>query len=297
MVLVLVACIETTQGVPAPNGVEVATEFETFYREFGGSRIFGEPITQAFQIMEDGPTIQYFQTMRLESAGEEAVVIYPLGEWAIEGLAELTPAITPQDSPSRYFEETDQTIQDEFWAFYETFHGERLLGPPISPQLNEGGVRVQYFRNGRLEWRPELPVEQRIQVSLLGQAHFDAEMSFIYRQTVLAQPVPSAGLSQVIVEATVQAPILYGGEQQTVYVTVRTPEGKPVQGIDVDVLVSHDDRETMIDLGQTDDVGKIVQVLVLEEIVPGEDVDLNIRVFDADGRVVGSTMLRFKTWW
>ncbi|MEZ4644270.1 MAG: hypothetical protein R3E31_16320 [Chloroflexota bacterium] len=46
---------------------------------------------------------------------------------------------------SGLFPETGYAVQDEFLTFYETYSGTQLSAPPISPQLDEGGLRVQYF--------------------------------------------------------------------------------------------------------------------------------------------------------
>lgn len=283
------------------NGIVIAPQFAAVYDELGGRRTFADPITDAFQVEASAPLIQYFQNMRLEydatqSPGEQ-VTIYPLGEWAFEGVANAVPAAVPENSRERYFPETGLAVQDEFLNFYETYSGQRLLGPPISPQLDESGLRVQYFTNGRLEWRPELPVAQRIQVSHLGQAHFDAEMAFIYRQTVLARPVPSAGLTNVEVSASVKSPVLYGGEEQVLYVTVLTQAGRPVAGIDVDVTIVHDGTSRVANLGVTDSEGKIQAVLNLTDVPSGQEVELRVAAYASGNETVGTTTLTFQTWW
>jgi hypothetical protein len=228
---------------------------------------------------------------------EQRIVIFPLGEWALAGLAEVVPALTPEDAPSRYFPETDERVQGEFLAFYEAYGGEQVFGLPLSPELEEDGLRVQYFQNGRLEWQPELPRDQRVQVSHLGQAHFDAEMAFTYRRMLLAQPVPSAGLTHVDVYASIQAPILYAGDEQVIYVTVLTQEGRPVAGINAEVTVTHDSAREVLDLGPTDEQGRIEMSLDLPGVEPGDQVRLLVSVYSATGDVIGAANLSFKTWW
>jgi hypothetical protein len=289
----------TSSGRAEGQGIPVAAEFEPVYQAFGGRRVFGGPITEAFTAEPDGPLIQYFQTMRLEydAAQPQPVRIYPLGEWALEGLVRPEPAPVKASRQARYFAETGETVQDEFLAFYQAYDGEQLLGLPISPQLDEGGVRVQYFQNGRLEWHPELTVEQRIQLGLLGKAHFDAEMVFRYRQLYLARPVSSAGITEVNITAVVRAPVLYQGEEQVLFVTVLAPDGRPVAGIAADVTLTYDDAEMVIELGRTDEAGRLQAALDLTAVPPGQPVELLVSVYGSDGRVIGSTTLGFRTWW
>ena len=299
IILFLSACT-AAQPIPtrttADTGIAVAAEFARFYEENGGRRIFGDPISEGFEAPDNGRFVQYFHAMRLEMAGD-AVAVYPLGDWALAGLKEPVLAPAPENSRARVFPETGFTVQDEFLSFYEAYNGEQLFGPPISPQLDEGDLRVQYFRNGRLEWRPELPIEQRIQVSYLGQAHFDAEMAFAYRQNQFAQPVPFAGISRVDVFTSVETAVLYAGDAQTLYVTVFTPEGRPVAGITADVTMTVDDVDTIISLGRTDAQGRIVAPLGTLDILPGKQVQLITAVYSSSGERIGSSALTFKTWW
>ena len=281
---------ELTQPAANDATIPVASEFETFYESYGGRDVFGEPITDAFVPEEGGHLVQYFQAMRLEyDESREGIVVFPLGEWAIAGLSEPVPALDP-----------NERVESEFQAFYDEQNGTQLLGPAISPVLEEGDTPVQYFRNGRLEWHPELPLGERVQLGYLGQAHFDAEMIFNYRQRVQAQPVPLAGVSEVDVFASVQAPILYAGEEQTLYVTVLTPAGRPVSGIRVGVQIIQANTPATEDVavvGQTDDRGKVVAVLELGDLPAGEQVQILILAYATNSTVIGSTRINFKTWW
>ncbi|MCP4423597.1 MAG: hypothetical protein GY803_03800 [Chloroflexi bacterium] len=298
-VIFLTACATeppiATRTDPA-TGIAVADEFAAFYAENGGRRTFGDPITAGFEAPDNGRFVQYFQTMRLELDGS-AVGIYPLGEWALAGLVDPIPAPTPENSASRLFSETNVVVQDEFLSFYDDFNGEMLLGLPISAQLDEGDLRVQYFENGRLEWRSELPLGQRIQVSYLGQAHFDAEMVFAYRQNQLARPVPYAGIERVDVFTSVAAAVLYTGDEQTLYVTVLTPDGRPVSGISADVTIAYGNHSSTVSLGEADAEGRIVAPLSDLNAPPGQQVQLTTAVYSTNGEIIGSHSLTFKTWW
>ena len=281
-----------------PNGVDPI--FAPYYEAWGGERIFGEPVSAAFLLEDEGLTVQYFQNLRLEYAtGEpQSVRISSLGEWGMGGLREIVPDEAEGNGRSRTFAQTNETVQNEFLTFYEEFNGEQILGWPISPQLMVGGVRTQYFENGRLEWRPQLPPAQRVQLGWLGLEHFDGEMAFVYNSQVLnnAAPVAAAGVAEVEVLASVQAPVIYIGDEQRLFVTVLTPVGDQVTGVGVTAVMHHDATTTPLDLGQTDGEGQVMQLLDLTAVAPGQDVQLTIQV-NNNGQIIHTTRLTFRTWW
>lgn len=280
------------------TGIPVGEPFADFYRQMGGAALFGQPLTEPFRAEEEGPLLQYFQTMRLEFNGEQ-VQITPLGEWAFAGVGTRVEIFAPPpDTRSRTFAQTGQAVWDEFLTFYESNQGEILLGLPLSSQLNEGGMRVQYFENGRLEWHPELPTRQRVQLTLLGQAHFQAEMAIIYQQiSRSAGPVSAADLTHVNIIASVRAPILYAGDQQILYLTVLRPDGRVVSDVRATVTVIYDDVRLVYNLGQSDAEGKIQARLPLDDVPAGRPILLDIRAYAPGDREIGRETLGFRTWW
>jgi hypothetical protein len=288
------------------TGIPVGEPFADFYRQMGGAALFGHPLTEPFRAEEEGPLLQYFQTMRLEFDGQQVdqqvdqqVRITPLGEWAFAGVGEGVEIFAPPpDTRSRTFAQTGQAVWDEFLTFYESNQGEILLGLPLSSQLNEGGMRVQYFENGRLEWHPELPTRQRVQLTLLGQAHFQAEMAIIYQQISRnAGPISAADLTHVDIIASVRAPILYAGDQQILYLTVLRPDGRVVSDVRATATVIYDDVRLVYNLGQSDAEGKIQARLPLDDVPAGRQVLLDIRVYAPGDREIGRETLGFRTWW
>ena len=296
IVIALVACQEMERMATGPSGTgySVLAQFEAFYERHGRERVFGEPITGEC-VGPDGNAVQYFQRMRLESDGDdEDVAIYPLGEWAYEGLQRRVPAPVPNSDRERFFPTTGFTVQDEFLAFYEGHDGEAILGTPISPQLDEGELRVQYFERGRLEWHPSAPRGQRVQVGMLGQAHYDqggaANLACdpIARINEEAAPAGTA----VRVSAYVSAPILYPGDEQVIFVKVVTPAGIPFDDVPVEAAVSYRGETSVISLGRTDADGVVIESLELPEFESGHEVEVEVTAGEA-----GETALTFRTWW
>ena len=67
----------------------------------------------------------------------------------------LVPGLSMAQDGSRLFEETGQTVDNEygFLLFWESHHGPTLFGPPLTGIVLEANVPVQYFERGRLEHR------------------------------------------------------------------------------------------------------------------------------------------------
>lgn len=285
--------------MPTPTSISaipVATPFIAFYAQNGGGAIVGEPMT-ALCTDSTGRNIQYFDYFRLDYDPAGATIsVFPLGEWAFE--TSRAPTLVP-NSPadqSRYFPETGQQIEGDFLSFYESINGPLLLGLPISAQLSEGELRVQYFENGRLEWHPELPVERRVQISPLAQAHY-ADLPDQINCALLARPVPSALLTEANVAAILGVPILYPGKALELYVTVTTPTGSPVEAAEVIAKVTFEGQVTMIPLGSTNGEGKINGPIPLENFTPGKNGTVEVLVNNPAGTLIGSRSLAFKTRW
>jgi hypothetical protein len=302
----LAACAANPLAVdPTPeiSRFQAAPEFEAIYQDLGGADILGEPITIAVELSESNLLVQYFQAARMEYdpapglTEAERLRFYPLGEWALAGLNRRQPWPEPATTPTRYFSETDQSVQGEFLAFYEAHQGERWLGPPISPPLDRDGRRVQYFLNGRLDWHPELPDEQQVRAGFLGQAHFDAEMSFFYPRALSQQFIPANSVTEVDVFAAVRYPVLYSGDQQLLYVTILAPDGRAVSGLNV--LIEYDNGQTSrrVEMRVAEGQNMVQVPIDAQEWLPGQSADLRVSVISSRGSLLGQDNLTFQTWW
>lgn len=279
------------------NGLPVAPEFQSFYQENGGLRVFGFPLAEAFTDGESGRLIQYFQRLRLEyDSSQDQVLISPLGQWALLKVAGQPGASFSDSGSPTPTPDSDLKVQGAFLSFYETYGGESLIGPPISDQLDDGDTRSQYFQNGRLDWVPEAPLGYRVQLARLGEAHY--RQVGIFDDPGRSRPMDSAGIREADVSATVRAPILYAGEKQTVYVDVKTPEGqRPVAGVSVALTAYYNGTSESFTLPQTDGTGYTHDSLILKDLQPGQKVRLVVEATSSGGAVIGSTSKSFKSWW
>lgn len=294
----LAGCAEprpaSSDGIPQ-TGFLVEQPFAPAYEAYGPG-LLGEPISGLCQVA-NGSQAQYFQRMRLEvSSDGQGVTIYPLGEWAYEGLRRKTVAPTPDDSRTREFPETGFVVRDEFLDFYEENSGEVLLGPPISPQLDEGTLRVQYFRNARLEWHPDEPVDQRVRLGMLGQAHY-LQAAHDVTCEFRSRPVDVTTVRDVDVLASAEAPILYTGDEQVIYAMVTTEAGVPVAGVPVSLTLQDVDWTLTVELGRTNGEGKVQGGLRMPRFVPGRMVGVTVDAEGMGGASLGHTGLAFQTWW
>ncbi len=81
----------------------------------------------------------------------------------------LAQAPIPAGASSLYFPATGHSIGGAFLGFYNANGGLRVFGLPLTDELTEGGMTVQYFERQRFEYHREAagtPFE--VQLSLLG---------------------------------------------------------------------------------------------------------------------------------
>jgi hypothetical protein len=86
-------------------------------------------------------------------------------------LTEWGPA-NAQSANVQYFPETGHHVKGDFLHFYKLASNPQLVfGYPITEQMtSRDGKTVQYFQRARFELRSDLPENQRIQLTSVGQA-------------------------------------------------------------------------------------------------------------------------------
>ncbi len=86
----------------------------------------------------------------------------------------LTPrgTVQAQSADVQYFPETGHHVKGDFLRFYKSVHDPQLVfGYPITEQMtSKDGETVQYFQRARFETHTELPENQRVQLTPVGQA-------------------------------------------------------------------------------------------------------------------------------
>ena len=141
---------------PANGGHTLRGAFLTFWQsQPDAAGLIGYPLTEEFtDPTHGGVRAQYFERMELLQQGG-MVVPAPLG-------AQLVPATYVMTTTST-MSTTSYAVDPHFQSFWSQNGGASFFGPPVSPafrQANGDGTRrlylVQYFRNARLEYHPEV---------------------------------------------------------------------------------------------------------------------------------------------
>jgi hypothetical protein len=167
----------TSAQQPTP---EISPLFRDYYYSHNGPDIFGLPVGPETQ--ENGRPVQWFQRARLEYWPELSDKGYSvlgtlIGARYINQEKINFPTQQPfiNQEKVRYFPETGHGLTYPFLDFWITYDGMRVLGFPISDQLQETLAdnkihTVQYFERGRLEYHPEnADLNQQVQLGLLGK--------------------------------------------------------------------------------------------------------------------------------
>lgn len=152
-----------TRWFPAWGGHTIRGAFLTYWLSIPDApNTIGYPVSEEFvDARFPNATAQYFERMELLSRGG-AIAPAPLGlDQAPQ--AEIMTATVP-------------VVDPHFADFWAKHGGDAFFGPPITPsfsQTNGDGTGrsylVQYFRNARLEYHPEISDSTaRVQVGLLG---------------------------------------------------------------------------------------------------------------------------------
>jgi hypothetical protein len=138
------------------TGHTLRDPFLAFWEAQGGLEIYGLPITEPFD--QGGRMVQYFERARFEQYPDQAAE-----GWGVQ-LGLLGTFLTQRREFERhappeagainvnYFPESGQRIHGAFNLFWEQHGGLRQFGMPLSPEIIEDGVLVQYFERARFEY-------------------------------------------------------------------------------------------------------------------------------------------------
>jgi hypothetical protein len=262
------------------------------------SKIYGYPITEAFQDQTRDRMIQYFQRARFEYIPDEPaglrVHITDLGSLLYTSGKVLT--MPPNFPACQVFIETNFQVCYAFLDFFKANGGAAQFGYPISNFEIHNDWIVQYFQRARFEWHPELPPGQRVVLADLGREYFD----MIGENPTRLKAVNNSNIPQLVLRLQVRAfparAVLSRDGNQTIYVIVQDQKRLPVPNAQVSMIVQLPSGETipLQDPGFTDDHG-VVQVTF-----PYSDTDVGVAVVYVTAiynNLQQKTLTSFRLWW
>lgn len=151
------------------TGHFVRDAFLNYWLMNGSAALYGYPISE--EMVYGGKTVQYFERARFEynpaSARPWNVDLTPVGTLLTEG-RNFAPAQAVGDAT--FYSETGHNLGGAFRQFWNAGGGEDKFGLPISEEMSENGIAVQYFQRTRLELTQQGKVQPgRVGVELLAK--------------------------------------------------------------------------------------------------------------------------------
>ena len=274
----------------------VSGDFLDFFNQHGGLKVFGYPITAAFDWQ--GRRVQYFQKARMELHQENS---YPyrvqLGLLGDElGYRGREADAVPNNQYQRYYPETKHVLAYAFLNYFDNNGGLDVFGYPITEFVPENGRIVQYFQRAKMEWHPELSGDDRVQLGDLGLLHFQAD-GFDPRlrdpePTTLAVTVTLVTLKAA---ASVKQPITGRTGSQTVYVFVADQTNQPIANANVIFVVRSLEGARAFAMPATDTRGVTAAAFDIGNLTPGQTVVIEVKI--TYGTLSITTQTSFMPWY
>lgn len=256
------------------TGHSVRGPFLAFFDSHGGLAIFGYPVTEEF--VKNGLLVQYFQRVRFEwhpdnPAGFQ-VQLSLLGDQL--GYAGRVPAAPAGGPTCQFFPETQHSVCGAFLTFFRQKGGIDVFGYPIGEWDKSRDRLVQPFQRARMEWYPEKPDGQKVQLTDLGLQAFD----YFKESRNRLGPAAPYSVTQVKLRASVKLPVTGLSGAQTVYAVVTDQQNKAITGAFVTVVVHLPNNDRTISLPPTDERGRAAANFTFEMARIGETVTLDASV-------------------
>jgi len=289
--------------LPFPEtGHWVSGEFLDFYQSVDDPRrIFGLPITEVFEDpIRENIQIQYFERVRMEldpSKPEgERVSLANLGKWLYDETQRGTKVDLPVNNPlCRHFPKNDKYVCFGFLQLYDRYNGQEYFGEPVSDVEYVNNRLVQYFERVRMEWRNELPVNQKVVLTEIGRIDYDRRIGDSVPDKRVYFPkepvVPT-------VRAFVDHPLLPVGHDQVVYILVRDQFFRPVEGAQVEITIFTNKKDPInLSVRQpTNEDGLTSEKIKIPSVSPNQVVEIRVKVRTLD-KSEGEGETWFRTWW
>lgn len=123
------------------------------------------------------------------------------------------------------------------WNFFNANGKVDQFGLPISNfEIHDDRI-VQYFEKARLEWHPELPLDQRVRISDLGVKYFDTMHENPRLKDPSARINPDKKVLKIQSRAFTEKAIASPLDDQAIYVIVQDQNLKAVDDVSVEIEI------------------------------------------------------------
>jgi hypothetical protein len=148
------------------TGHYIKDAFLNYWLMNGGLTLYGYPVTEETQI--DGVPVQYFQRSRFEYHADSRrpwnVELTAVGSLVTQGRNFEAGSPESAGDGKTYFAQTGHMLGGTFASYWSNRGGVSIFGYPISEEIQENGMTVQYFERARFE----LGSRGRVQLGQLG---------------------------------------------------------------------------------------------------------------------------------
>lgn len=272
-------------SIDLPPVRTIQQPFLPFLQTHSAADIVGEPLTAPYTA-DDGRQEQVYENSVIYADPESAggARLRPLG--LIHHPADPP---SPPDPHGLYFPETEHNVMYAFAEYYQAHGGRDFFGLPLTEQLLEGDMLVQYFENARLEWHFDLPEELALRLAPYGRELLPESAP------IAPLPAPNPDLP-LRLEVWAESPVLDLGALQTVHVLVLDSDDEPLPDATALLSVQPSQGKFTVYMPLTDEAGRAQLTFRLDDLKAGEFVLYEVAV-TAAGHPPAFFSDSFLTWY
>jgi hypothetical protein len=292
----------TTPEYFPETGHTVRPPFIDFFQKTGGVTQHGFPITEDYVDPQTGLLVQYFEKSRLEwHPGNPAAYRVQLGLLG-EQLGKRQPRIpisqvpAPNDPNCEHAQATGHNICHAFRDYYHRNGGLDRFGYPISGYDIVDGYTVQYFQRARMEWHPERPSGQQVQLGPLGHIYY----AYAGLDSNRLRPVVPPGVSRgpvpsLAVRGSVVNSVAVSNGLQTAFVFTTDQYGRPMGNAAVSLVIHYPHGDEVLVLPPTSAAGVSFRTFTVAPTMAGTIVSMEFIV--GYNGIVGESLASFLVWY
>lgn len=279
----------------------VRPPFIQFFNQTGGVLQHGFPITDDYVDPQTGLLVQYFEKSRFEwhpgNPEPYRVQLGLLGDELGKRTAPIPLSQIPaaHDPNCQYYDATGHSVCLKFLDYFERHGGIDRFGYPITEWTIEGDRITQYFQRAEMQWYPEKPASQRVQLVPLGRQYYMVAGLDPRRMTPDWGGFDMAGVRAITARGSVINSVAVTESAQTTFVFVTDQLGIPVPGAAVTLVVHYPNGDAVFTLPPTSTSGTTFQTFTVPPTKAGTIVSMDF-IIGYNG-VFAQTRTSYMVWY